>query len=77
MVMFVFLALPFAPMPGNYRNLVVAMTVLFLGITALFIWAAVRPQRLSAIYGWFSAHLLPARVRPTVEVSEPARKRKW
>ncbi len=67
MVLFVFLALPFAPMPTNYRNLVVVMTVLFLGVTALFIWAAVRPQRLTAIYTWFSEHLLPARARPKVD----------
>ncbi len=43
MLLFVFLALPFAPMPANFRNLVVAMTVLFLGVTLLFVWAAVRP----------------------------------
>jgi uncharacterized protein (TIRG00374 family) len=54
-------------MPANFRNLVVAMTVLFLGVTLLFVWAAVRPQRLTAIYGWVSRHLLPARVQPIVD----------
>lgn len=67
MLLFVFLALPFAPMPTAYRNLVIAMTVLFLGVTLILVWAAVRPQRLMAIYGWFSRHLLPARVRPAVD----------
>ena len=67
MMLFVFLALPLAPMPTNLRNLVVAMTVLFLGATLIFVWAAVRPQRLTAIYGWFSRHLLPARARPAID----------
>ena len=67
MLLFVFLALPFAPMPANFRNLVVVMTVLFLGVTLIFVWAAVRPQRLTAIYGWLSRHLLPARARTSVD----------
>lgn len=63
MLLFVFLALPFAPMPASLRNLVIVMTAAFLGATLLFVWAAVRPQRLAGIYRWFSARLLPERLR--------------
>lgn len=63
MLLFVFLALPFAPMPASLRNLVVLTTGLFLGATLIFVWAAVRPQRLAALYRWFSSRLLPERMR--------------
>lgn len=67
MLLFVFLALPFAPMPAFYRNLVVLTTVAFLAATAVFVWAAVRPQRVEAIYSWFARRLLPGRVRPLAD----------
>lgn len=67
MLLFVFLALPFVPMPTVYRNMVVATTVLFLAATAVFVWAAVQPHRVEAIYQWFSVRLLPARARPAVD----------
>lgn len=67
MLLFVFLALPFAPMPTQLRNLVVAMTVAFLLATLLFVWAAVRPQRLAAIYHWFGHRLLPERLRTSAD----------
>lgn len=67
MLLFVFLALPFAPLPLFYRNLVAVMTVLFLAATAVFVWAAVQPERLAAIYRWFSQRLIPAGVRPKVD----------
>ena len=67
MLLFVFLALPFVPMPTVYRNMVVVTTVLFLVATGVFVWAAVQPQRVETIYRWFSARLLPARVRPAID----------
>lgn len=66
MLLFVFLALPFAPMPSFFRNLVVLMTVLFVAALLFFVWAAVSPARLTAIYHFMSGHFLPARVRPTM-----------
>ena len=36
MLLFVFVALPFAPMPPEYRRLVVLLTLLMLGATAVF-----------------------------------------
>src|SRR5690606_17666805 len=66
MLLFVFLALPFAPMPAQYRNLVVILTALMVAAAALFIWMAVRPQRMAAAYGWVAERFLPRRIRPRV-----------
>lgn len=63
MLLFVFLALPFAPMPVQYRNLVILLTLAMLAATAVFIWMAMRPQRVAAVYGWFAGRLLPQRIR--------------
>ena len=63
MLLFVFLALPFAPMPASYRNLVIMLTALLLAATAFFVWMAVQPQRVERIYRWFADHLLPERIR--------------
>ncbi len=63
MLLFVFLALPFAPMPGQYRTLVILLTFLMLAATALFIWMALRPERMAATYGWFAQRLLPSGLR--------------
>src|SRR5690606_39477876 len=63
MLLFVFLALPFAPMPVQYRNLVVLLTLLLLADTALFVWMAVRPARVAGFYLWTADRLLPQRVR--------------
>ncbi|MEX1018661.1 MAG: lysylphosphatidylglycerol synthase transmembrane domain-containing protein [Litorilinea sp.] len=63
MLLFVFLALPFAPMPVLYRNLVAVLTVLMLVATAVFVWIALRPARVTAVYGWLAARILPARIR--------------
>lgn len=63
MLLFVFLALPFAPMPAQYRNLVIVLTVLMLSATAVFILMAANPTIMSAVYHWGAARLLPAKVR--------------
>ena len=63
MIMFVFLALPFAPMPEFFRNAVITMTVGFLFATALFIWAANDPQRVDRFYGGIARYLLPPKIR--------------
>ncbi len=68
MLLFVFLALPFAPsLPPIYRNLVIVLTVLLLGATLVFVWMATQPQLMDRVYGWSSAHLLPAVVRPKLD----------
>ncbi len=63
MLLFVFCALPFAPLPVTFRNLVVVLTLLLVGATAVFIWMAVRPQRVARFYSWLASRLLPSRVR--------------
>ena len=67
MIMFVFLALPFAPMPEFFRNAVITMTVGFLFATALFIWAANDPQRVDRIYGGIARYLLPSKIRAVTD----------
>jgi uncharacterized protein (TIRG00374 family) len=68
MLLFVFLALPFAPaLPPGYRNLVILLTVLLLGATVIFVWMATQPILMARVYGWSSTHLLPAAVRPHVD----------
>ncbi|HRW04275.1 MAG TPA: lysylphosphatidylglycerol synthase transmembrane domain-containing protein [Caldilineaceae bacterium] len=68
MLLFVFLALPFAPaLPATYRNLVVLLTVLLLGATVVFVWMATQPIFMARVYGWCSARLLPTLVRPKID----------
>ncbi len=63
MLLFVFLALPFAPIPVQFRNLVIVLTVLMLAATAIFVWMAAKPQLMSAVYGWVAARFLPSSIR--------------
>lgn len=67
MLLFVFLALPFAPLPGRYRTMVIALTVLFLGATIIFVWMAIQPRRIEALYGWIADRFLPARIREPLD----------
>ncbi len=63
MLLFVFLALPFAPIPPAYRNLIITLTVLMLAAAAFFIWLAVQPKWMALIYGWVSQRFLPQPIR--------------
>ena len=63
MLLFVFLALPFAPLPENYRNIVIALTTALLLATAVFVWMAVQPQRVARVYLWLADLALPTRFR--------------
>jgi hypothetical protein len=60
MILFVFLALPFAPMPTQYRNLVIVLTVLMLVAAGVFIYVAAQPRRVEKFYQWFATRILPA-----------------
>jgi uncharacterized protein (TIRG00374 family) len=42
---------------------VVFFTILLLTATALFVWMAVQPQRMTKVYRWLTAHLLPQQIR--------------
>ncbi len=64
MLLFVALALPFAPLPNSYRAIVTGFSLLF-GIALLFFFlVAGRPQFLNQLYGWAIDTLLPQRLRP-------------
>lgn len=68
MLIFVFLALPFAPaLPPFYRNLVIALTVLLLGATVVFVWMATQPTLLTNVYQWCSTRFLPVFIRPRLD----------
>jgi uncharacterized protein (TIRG00374 family) len=66
MLLFVFVTLPFAPLPPVYSALVTGFSVLF-GVALLVFFAiAARPARMSVLYAWLVDRLLPARLRPRV-----------
>jgi glycosyltransferase 2 family protein len=57
MLLFVFLALPFFPLPDSYRQLVILASVGFLGALAVFFVLAAMPAQslrlAERLYGWF------------------------
>lgn len=67
MLLFVFLALPFAPLPGRYQTMVIALTALFLLATVIFVWMAVQPRRIESLYTWLADWLLPTRIRESID----------
>lgn len=59
MLIFVFVTLPFAPIPAPYDRVVIWMTVLFFGVLAAFIVLALRPALARRIYTWILERLIP------------------
>lgn len=68
MLLFVFLALPFAPLPDQFYGLVIGLTTLFLAATAAFVWMAIQPARMERVYTWIAARFLPQRVRASTDL---------
>nr|PZN25762.1 MAG: TIGR00374 family protein [Chloroflexota bacterium] len=66
MLLFVFVTLPFAPLPPAYTSLVTVFSALFLAALALFLAVAARPARVGRIYSWLVDRLLPTRLRPAI-----------
>lgn len=66
MLLFVFVTLPFAPLPPVFATLVTLFSVLFLGALAAFLALAARPARMGRLYAWLVDHLLPEGWRPGV-----------
>lgn len=64
MLLFVFVTLPFTPLPPGYGLLVTGFSVLFLAALLAFLALAIRPQRMSRVYAWCVEHLVPVRFRP-------------
>ena len=72
MLLFVFVALPFAPLPSDSIRLVVILgSAVFLGALLVFFAVAAVPARFMALAEWFANHFLPARFRvPILDFSQ-------
>jgi len=66
MLLFVFVTLPFAPLPPAYNALVTFFSAAFLLALIVFFALAVRPERMSRVYAWLVDRLLPIGMRPRV-----------
>jgi uncharacterized protein (TIRG00374 family) len=66
MLIFVFAALPFAPIPKTYSQIVIIMTVVFFGALVAFLALALKPDFTRKIYTWLLIKVVPV---------EPARER--
>jgi len=68
MLMFVFAALPFAPLPGgSIRSIVIIASIAFFGALVLFFALAAVPERVLSLTEWLTGRLLPSRLRrPTI-----------
>jgi uncharacterized protein (TIRG00374 family) len=68
MLIFVFVALPFADFKEDWlRNVVVLSTLLFWGAFMVFLVMALRPERTRQLYMWLFDRLLPNRFRVPVQ----------
>jgi uncharacterized protein (TIRG00374 family) len=66
MLIFVFIGLPFTPMPGWLQGMVIAASLLFFGALALFMTAAIKFEWAEVAYGWIISRIVPARFRAPV-----------
>jgi uncharacterized protein (TIRG00374 family) len=66
MLIFVFIGLPFTPMPGWLQGMVIAASLLFFGALALFMTLAIKIEWAELAYGWAIDRVVPARFRVPV-----------
>lgn len=66
MLFFVFVALPFTPLPDWLRTTVIVSSVLFFGALIVFFIIAASPERTQTVYHWVIDLLVPATFRPRV-----------
>lgn len=67
MLLFVFMALPFAPLPNDsIRWIVIAGSVAFLGALLVFFAVAAVPQRFLLLTEWFAARFLPEKFQAAI-----------
>lgn len=66
MLVFVFVGLPFMPMPGWLQGMIVGASLLFFGALALFMILALKVEWAEVVYGWIIDRVLPARFRASV-----------
>ncbi|MCP4428112.1 MAG: flippase-like domain-containing protein [Chloroflexi bacterium] len=72
MLVFVFAALPFAPIPSeSIQSVVVAASIAFFGALVLFFGIAAVPERFLQLTGWVSGRFLPPRFQtPVLDFAE-------
>jgi hypothetical protein len=63
MLMFVFFALPFAPMPANLRPFVIVPSILFFLMLVVFVLLATQPDLAQRLYHATVRRMLPSTVR--------------
>jgi hypothetical protein len=66
MLLFVFVTLPFAPLPPRYNAIVILFSTLFGVALLIFFIIAARPERISRFYTWLVDRLLPTALRPRI-----------
>ena len=66
MLMFVFIALPFFPLPPSYRTLVVVASLAFFGAMVVFFALAAYPAQMERVVDWVAGRLLPQKVGTAV-----------
>ncbi len=66
MLLIVFAALPFAPLPEGLSRVVMWSSVLFCGLLLAFFALAASPRHARALYGWATQRFVPARWRARV-----------
>ena len=66
MLIFVFVALPFTPMPAWLQWMVIAASILFFGALAVFMVLATKVEWAEAAYGWAIDRVVPLRFRQPV-----------
>ncbi len=67
MLLFVFVALPFAPLPSDtIRFVVIVGSVLFMSALLAFFAVAAVPERFMRLTGWLAGRFLPERLREPV-----------
>ena len=63
MLLFVFIGLPFFPMPSWLQWMVAAMSVLFFGALLVFMVLAIKTEWAEALYSWVIQRLVPKRFK--------------
>ncbi len=73
MLIFVFVALPFAPIPPPFDRIVLGMTALFFGALAAFFLLALRPDLTRRLYTGFVGKLVPGEKMRTFTLTQADR----
>jgi uncharacterized protein (TIRG00374 family) len=66
MLLFVFVTLPFGPLPPGYGTLVTIFSVIFFAALVVFLALAARPERMGRVYAYLVDRFVPAGLRPRV-----------